>query len=60
MVKIGDTVLDLKAGINAGVGGVIGVLSGSHGPAKLGCTAHTHIISSVADLPGLLKSEFIR
>lgn len=58
VAKIGDTVLDLKAGMNAGAGGVIGVLSGSHGLDTLGQTAHTHIISSVAVLPGLIEDQF--
>jgi len=60
VAKIGDTVLDLEAGMNAGVAGVIGVLSGSHGLEALGHTAHTHIIPSVADLPGLLEAQFIQ
>jgi phosphonatase-like hydrolase len=58
VAKIGDTVRDLKAGMNAGASGVIGVLSGSHGLDTLGQTAHTHIISSVAVLPGLIADQF--
>ena len=58
VAKIGDTVLDLKAGMNAGASGVIGVLSGSHGLDTLGPTAHTHIISSVAVLPSLIEDQF--
>ena len=54
VVKVGDTALDLLAGANAGVRGVVGVLSGQQGIAQLGGVEHTHIISSVADLPGLL------
>lgn len=50
---IGDTPLDLEAGMRAQAGWVIGVLSGAHGLETLGRTPHTHIISSVADLPEL-------
>ncbi len=52
---VGDTPLDLKAGNNAGAGFVIGVLSGVHGLATLGATPHTHILSSVADLPRIFE-----
>lgn len=50
---IGDTPLDLAAGMNAGAGWVIGVLSGAHGIETLGATRHTHIIPSIAELPVL-------
>jgi phosphonatase-like hydrolase len=60
VAKIGDTVLDLKAGMNAGASAVIGVLSGSQGLDTLGHTAHTHIISSVAVLPTLIEDQFAR
>ncbi|MCJ7622438.1 MAG: phosphonatase-like hydrolase [Anaerolineaceae bacterium] len=58
VLKVGDTVLDLWAGRNAGVGGVVGVLSGSQGIEQLGGVKHTHILSSIAVLPALLESEF--
>ena len=50
---VGDTALDLLAGANAGVGWIIGVLSGVGTLETLGTTRHTHILSSVADLPRL-------
>ncbi len=50
---VGDTPLDLQAGMNARAGWVIGVLSGAHGIETLGKTAHTHLVPSVADLPSL-------
>ena len=59
VIAIGDTPLDLQAGCNAGCGGVIGVLSGSHGIETLGITRHTHIIPSVASLPMLMEKEFL-
>jgi phosphonatase-like hydrolase len=58
VMVVGDTPLDLLAGANAGVRGVVGVLSGSHGIEGLGRVEHTHIVSSVAELPGLLESAF--
>jgi phosphonatase-like hydrolase len=58
VIAIGDTPLDMQAGCNAGCGGVIGVLTGSHGFETLGAVRHTHIIPSVADLPSLIEKEF--
>jgi phosphonatase-like hydrolase len=54
VVNVGDTVLDLAAGWNAGVRGNIGVLTGAHTKAQLERAPHTHIIPSVAALPALL------
>lgn len=50
----GDTPNDLGAGINAGAGYVVGVLSGAHSADALGRLRHTHLLPSVADLPVLL------
>jgi phosphonatase-like hydrolase len=50
---VGDTPLDLQAGMNARAGWVIGVLSGAHGVETLGATRHTHLLPSVAALPEL-------
>ena len=55
VIVIGDTPLDMQAGCNAGCRGVIGVLTGAHGIESLGMARHTHIISSVANLPELLE-----
>jgi phosphonatase-like hydrolase len=52
---VGDTPLDLAAAGNAGVGWVIGVLSGAHGVETLGLARHTHLLPSVADLPALFN-----
>jgi phosphonatase-like hydrolase len=54
---VGDTVVDMQAGMNAGAGWVIGVLSGACKLEALGATAHTHILASVAELPKLLESR---
>jgi len=53
---VGDTVLDLQAGRNAGVRLNIGVLSGAHDRARLQAQPHTHLLGSVAEVPALLAS----
>ena len=52
----GDTASDLLAGWRAGAGIVAGVLTGAHGRAELEAVPHTHILSGVADLSGLVLS----
>ncbi len=56
VVNIGDTPLDLRAGTNAGVGGVMGVLTGAHKEERLREEPHTHILRSVAELPAVLEA----
>lgn len=56
---VGDTVLDLQAGNNAGGGWVVGVLSGAHGRAQLEKEPHAHLIASVALLPALFGNADI-
>jgi phosphoglycolate phosphatase len=51
---VGDTTSDLLAGSRSGASSVIGVLSGAHSREELSEAPHTHLIDSVADLPGLL------
>jgi phosphonatase-like hydrolase len=58
VVTVGDTVLDLESGMNAGVRGVVGVLTGTQKIERLGKSPHTHIIASVAELPELLEKPF--
>ena len=53
VTTVGDTVLDLQAGQNAGVRYNIGVLSGAHAREQLEREPHTHLLSSVAILPAL-------
>lgn len=53
IANVGDTVLDLEAGYNAGVRYNIGVLSGAHSRSSLELAPHTHLIPSVAELPDL-------
>ena len=54
VAKVGDTVLDLQAGQNAGAGLLVGVLSGSGSREQLASVEGARIISSVGDLPQLL------
>ena len=52
---VGDTMLDLQAGDNAGVRWNIGVLSGAHRQEQLEQQPHTHLIASVAELKGVFS-----
>jgi phosphonatase-like hydrolase len=58
VVNVGDTPLDLQAGTNAGVRGVVGVLTGFHGRERLAQEPHTHILPSLADLPAVIEKEY--
>ena len=51
---VGDTTSDLIAGHRSGAGIVAGVLTGEQEEAALAAAPHTHLLASVADLPGLL------
>ncbi len=53
VANVGDTALDLEAGHAAGVGWNIGVLTGAHRRERLERAPHTHIVESVAEVPGL-------
>ena len=53
----GDTVNDVTAGTRAGARFVVGVLTGAHTGAELGAARHTHLLSSIADVPALLEAE---
>jgi phosphonatase-like hydrolase len=57
VANVGDTVLDLHAGQNAGVAWNIGVLSGAHKHSMLQSAPHTHLLNSVAELPDLWEAE---
>jgi len=58
VLKIGDTPADMLEGVNAGCRGVVGVLSGPRPVTAWGCYRHTHVISSVKELPALIETEF--
>ena len=51
VVNVGDTPLDLRAGTNAGVREVVGVLTGLHGTKRLQREPHTALLASVGELP---------
>ncbi len=53
VANVGDTVLDLQAGHNAGVLWNIGVLSGAHDRRRLERAPHTHLLGSVMELSDL-------
>jgi len=55
---VGDTPLDLQAGTNAGVLGVVGVLTGLHKEDRFRREPHTDLVPSVADLPMLLEEKY--
>jgi phosphonatase-like hydrolase len=57
VAKVGDTKADLEEGTNAGCGIVMGVTSGAFTREQLQAHSHTHILDSVADVPGLLLSD---
>lgn len=52
----GDTVLDIRAGLAAGAGLVVGVLTGAQTEAELAAEHPTHILAGVRLLPGLIGS----
>ena len=54
VAKVGDTRVDLEEGTNAGCGLVIGVTTGSFTREQLEAYQHTHIVDSVADVPGIV------
>ena len=58
VVAVGDTPLDIQAGVNAGVRGVVGVYSGAASQERLRQEQYTHILPSVAQLPDLLRTKF--
>jgi phosphoglycolate phosphatase-like HAD superfamily hydrolase len=57
VMAVGDTPLDLQAASNAGLRGMVGVLSGAGAEEQLRREPHTQIVRSVADLPALLAAK---
>ena len=58
VIAVGDTPLDLQAGANGGMRGVVGVLSGAGTRKTMEPEPHTDLIDSVAALAGLLRSKY--
>jgi phosphonatase-like hydrolase len=57
VAKVGDTQADLEEGVNAGCGLIIGVTTGSYTAEQLRSCPHSHILTSVAEVPRLLLSR---
>ncbi|MFD8688334.1 phosphonatase-like hydrolase [Streptomyces sp. NPDC059651] len=53
-VVAGDTSYDMLSGVRAGAGIVAGVLTGAHDKDRLTRSGATHVLGSVAGLPGLI------
>ncbi|MFE9699674.1 phosphonatase-like hydrolase [Streptomyces sp. NPDC006270] len=53
-VVAGDTSYDMLSGVRSGAGIVAGVLTGAHDKDRLTRHGATHVLGSVAELPGLL------
>ncbi|MFE0137087.1 HAD family hydrolase [Streptomyces sp. NPDC059037] len=51
----GDTAYDMMSGVRAGATVVAGVLTGAHDDAALRAAGATHVLGSVAELPGILR-----
>lgn len=56
MVVVGDTSSDVLTGLRAGARASAGVLTGAHDTAQFCAAGATHILDSVADLPGLVAA----
>ncbi len=54
VANVGDTANDLLAGSRAGVRWNIGVLTGAHRRDTLAAAPHTHLVTSIADVPSAI------
>lgn len=54
VVKVGDTVADMREGLAAGAGAIVGVLSGTGTRAELELAGATHVVPDLTALPRLL------
>jgi phosphonatase-like hydrolase len=54
LMVVGDTTADIRCGVNAGAGLVVGVRTGAHDESALRAAGAHEVIDSVADLPELL------
>ncbi|MEV5948063.1 phosphonatase-like hydrolase [Streptomyces sp. NPDC051993] len=54
MAVAGDTSYDMLGGVRSGAGVVAGVLTGAHDKGALAAAGATHVIDSIAQLPGLI------
>lgn len=58
VLNVGDTPLDMQAGLRAGVLGVVGVLTGVHTEDRLLKESPSHLIPSVASIPELIETYY--
>lgn len=54
VMKVGDTAADMREGLSAQVGRVVGVLSGTGSRAELEESGATHVLEDVSQLPRLV------
>ena len=54
---VGDTPSDILTGLRAGASVVAGVLTGAGGRRELEAAGATHVLDSIADLPGVLAGR---
>ena len=54
IIVAGDSMTDMRCGVASGAGLIAGVLGGAHTADQLTDAGATHLLDSVADLPGLL------
>lgn len=54
---VGDTANDIRTGLTAGASVVAGVLTGAHDEATLRAAGATHVLSSIAELPALVRDD---
>ncbi|MCC9308354.1 phosphonatase-like hydrolase [Kitasatospora sp. RB6PN24] len=54
---VGDTGYDMLTGARAGASVVAGVLTGAHDAERLRADGATHVLASIAELPGLLAAR---
>jgi phosphonatase-like hydrolase len=52
---VGDTASDIRTGVRSGASIVVGVLTGAHDGPTLRAAGATHVLTSIADLPALLR-----
>ncbi len=58
VIKIGDTVVDVQEGKNAGCDYIISVTTGAASREELAQWQPTHIVNSLSEIPAILKEAF--
>lgn len=60
VAKVGDSVVDIEEGKNAGCGLTIGITTGAHTREQLAAAKPDTIINSLREIPALIKSDKYR